>query len=175
MKFDFVKFIKGIVPYIFIIIFVVVFRMLVATPVIVDGPSMDPTLKNGQLLILYKMPREYKRFDIVVVKTKIGVKKERLIKRIIGLPGDSIEYKYHKLFINGKKVDDKFAADTDAFSLEELYDMKSIPNDYYFIMGDNRDVSLDSRDERVGLVSKDEIVGKAVFRIWPFNKFGKVK
>ena len=175
MKFDITKFIKEIIPYAFIILFVVVFRSLVATPVVVDGPSMDPTLKNGQLLILYKLPQRYERNDIVIVKTKINGKKERLVKRIIGLSGEKIEYKYHKLFINDHKVEDKYAKKTEAFSLEELYDIKKIPKKHYFIMGDNRNVSLDSRDTRVGLVSEQEIVGKAVFRIWPLNKIGVIK
>lgn len=166
------NFIKGLVPYVFIIIFVVAFRTLIATPVVVDGPSMEPTLKNGNLLILYKLPQKYNRFDVVIVKTKINGKKERLVKRVIGLPGDSIEYKNSTLFINGKKVKDKFAKYTNKFDLESLYNMKRIPNGYYFVMGDNRRVSFDSRDSRVGLISEKEMVGKAIFRFWPINKMG---
>ena len=169
------NFIKGLIPYIFIVIFVVTFRTLIATPVVVYGPSMEPTLKNGNLLILYKLPQKFSRFDVVIVKTKINGNKERLVKRVIGLPGDSIEYKNSTLYINGKKVKDKFAKNTNKFSLEDLYDMKRIPNGYYFVMGDNRRVSLDSRDARVGLIKENEIVGKAIFRFWPFNKMGTIK
>ena len=168
------RIIRELIPYIIIVVVVVLFRSFIATPVVVDGPSMDPTLKNGQLLILEKVNKKYQRMDIVVVKTKIDGSKERLVKRVIGLPGESIEYKHDKLYINGKVVKDKFANITDRFSIEELYKTKKIPKGYYFVMGDNREVSLDSRDRRVGFVKKKDIVGKAIFRIFPFNKIGKI-
>ena len=168
------RFIKELIPYIVIVIVVVLFRTFIATPVVVDGPSMDPTLRNGQLLILEKLDKNYKRMDIVIVKTKIDGSKERLVKRIIGLPGESIEYKHDKLYVNGKVVEDEFASITDRFSIEKLYKTKKIPNGYYFVMGDNRNVSLDSRDKRLGFVKKEDIVGKAIFRIFPFNKIGKI-
>lgn len=172
---DIKRIIKGIVPYVFIILFVVIFRTFVATPVVVDGPSMDPTLRNGQLLILNKLPQRYKRNDIVIVKKLVGGKKERLVKRIIGLPGEHVEFKYGKLYINDHKVKDKFAKNTDPFDMSKVYDKKRIPEGYYFVVGDNRSVSLDSRDPLVGLVSQDEIIGKTGFRIWPITKFGFVK
>lgn len=168
------RIVKELIPYIIIVICVVLFRTFIATPVVVDGPSMDPTLKNGQLLILEKIDKNYKRMDIVVVKTKIDGSKERLVKRIIGLPGEIIEYKHDKLYVNGKIVKDQFSSITDRFSIEEIYNTKKIPEGYYFVMGDNRNVSLDSRDKRVGFIKKNEIVGKAVFRIFPFNKIGGI-
>lgn len=168
------KVIKELIPYIIIVIVVVLFRTFIATPVVVDGPSMDPTLKNGELLILEKVDKKYHRMDIVIVKTMIDGSKERLVKRIIGLPGEYIEYKHDKLYVNGKPVKDKFASDTERFSIKELYHKKKIPEGYYFVMGDNRGVSLDSRDKRVGFIKKEEIVGKAVFRIFPFNKIGGI-
>ena len=168
------RIIRELIPYIVIVIVVVLFRTFIATPVVVDGPSMDPTLRNGQLLILEKLDKDYKRMDIVIVKTKIDGSRERLVKRIIGLPGETIEYKHDKLYVNGKVVDDEFASITERFSVEELYRTKKIPEGYYFVMGDNRNVSLDSRDKRVGFVKKKDIVGKAIFRIFPFNKVGKI-
>lgn len=166
------KFIKELIPYVVIVICVVLFRTFIATPVIVDGSSMDPTLKNGQILILNKLVKNYKRFDVVVVDSKIYGKKERLVKRIIGLPGDSIEFKHDKLYIKGKIVKDKFSNITDRFSLERTYNIKKIPEGYYFVMGDNRNNSLDSRDSRVGLIKKKNIVGKSSIRIFPLNRIG---
>ncbi|MBQ9318115.1 MAG: signal peptidase I [Bacilli bacterium] len=160
------KFIKSLIPYLVIITVVVVIRTFIATPVRVDGSSMVPTLKNNDILILNKLARNYKRFDIVVVRAH-GAK---LVKRIIGLPGESIEYKNNKLYINGKVVEDVTPEKTDDFSLEKLYGMKKIPAGYYFVMGDNRDGSSDSRDYRIGLIKKDDIIGKTIIRIFPFTK-----
>lgn len=168
------KVIKELIPYVVIVVLVVLFRTFIATPVIVDGSSMDPTLRDNQLLILNKLSKNYDRFDIVVVDATINGNKERLVKRIIGLPGDKVEYKHDKLYINDKEVKDEFSHITGRFSLEDLYGIKKLPKDSYFVMGDNREHSLDSRDERVGIISKSDIVGKAIFRIFPFNKIGTI-
>lgn len=160
------KFLKSLIPYLVIIVAVVFIRTFIATPVRVDGRSMVPTLNNGDILILNKLSRNYKRFDIVVVKAH----NSKLVKRIIGLPGENIEYKDNILYIDGKKIKDVTPEETDDFSLEELYGLKKIPKDYYFVMGDNRDGSSDSRDYRIGLIKKKNIVGKTIFRLWPINK-----
>lgn len=160
------KFLKSLIPYLVIIVVVVVIRTFIATPVRVEGRSMVPTLNNGDILILNKLASNYKRFDIVVVKAH----NSKLVKRIIGLPGENIEYKDNVLYINGNKIDDVTPEVTDDFSLEELYGIKKIPNDYYFVMGDNRDGSSDSRDYRIGLIKRENILGKTIFRIFPLNK-----
>lgn len=165
---DTLKFIKELIPYIIIIVAVVLFRSFIATPVRVDGSSMVPTLKNNDILILNKLSNTFKRFDIVVVESHNA----KLVKRIIGLPGENIEYKNNILYINGKKTEDVTPERTDDFTLKALYGIEKIPADYYFVMGDNRDGSSDSRDYRVGLIKKENILGKTKFRIWPLNKFG---
>lgn len=129
---------------------------------------MVPTLKNGDILILNKLAHNYKRFDIVVVKAHDA----KLVKRIIGLPGESIEYRNNVLYIDGKVMNDVAIEPTDDFSLEDLYGLNKIPNEYYFVMGDNRDGSSDSRDYRVGLIKRENILGKTIFRLFPFNKIG---
>lgn len=159
---------KELLPYILIVVVVVTIRTFIITPVRVDGASMDPTLKDGQILLLSKISNNYKRFDIVVVN-KNGTK---IVKRIIGMPGETIEYKKNRLYINGEIVKDKVNIEIEDFDLESLFSISVIPEDYYFVMGDNRNNSSDSRDPRIGLVKKSEIEGKTVFRIWPFNKFG---
>ena len=168
------RIIKELIPYIVIIVVVVLFRTFIATPVVVSGSSMDPTLKNGEILILNKLATNYNRYDIVVLDAIINGKKERIVKRIIALPGENIKYQNHNLYINGKKMRDDFKSDTDDFSLEELEGIEEIPEGYYFVMGDNRDNSLDSRDSRVGLVKKEDIIGRPVIRIWPLNKIGTI-
>lgn len=165
------KLIKELYPYVIIVIVVVAFRTFIATPVRVDGDSMKDTLYNNDILILNKLDKSYERFDIVV----INYNNSKLVKRIIGLPGENISYKDNELYINDEKIDDVDTSRTRDFSLKELYGIDEIPNNYYFVMGDNRGNSLDSRDYRVGLVNKDDIVGITIFRLFPFNKIGNIK
>ena len=101
-----------------------------------------------------------KRFDIVVVDEG----SELIIKRVIGLPGELVEYKNNKLYINGKKVNDKYASkETEDFSI-------LVPKGEYFVLGDNRTNSLDSRV--FGTFSKDKILGKTSMTLFPFNRWG---
>lgn len=165
--------IKELYPYVVIVIVVVLFRTFIATPVRVDGSSMDSTLKNGDILILNKLDKSYERFDVVVINAKIDGKNSKLVKRIIGLPGENIEYEDNELYINGKKIEDATTARTSDFSLSDIYDLEKIPEDCYFVMGDNRLYSRDSRDYTVGLIKKEDIVGTTTIRLFPFNKIGK--
>lgn len=165
------KILKELYPYVVIVVVVVLFRTYIATPVRVDGDSMKDTLHNNDILILNKLDKSYKRFDIVVIKYN----NTKLVKRIIGMPGENISYKDNELYINDKKYEDIETSRTYDFSLEELYALDRIPNNHYFVMGDNRGNSLDSRDYRVGLIKKEDIVGVTIFRLFPFNKIGTVK
>ena len=167
------KFFKEIYVYLIIIVVVVLFRTFIATPVRVDGSSMDSTLQNGDILILNKLNNSYKRFDVVVVNVTIDGTESKLVKRIIGLPGESIEYKNNELYINKEIVEDATYARTSDFTLKELYNVEKIPDGYYFVMGDNRGYSRDSRDYTVGLIKEENIVGTTTIRIYPFNKIGK--
>ena len=109
---------------------------------------------------------DIKRFDIVVIEHE----KERLIKRIVGLPGESLEYKDDTLYINGKETKEFYKNQVmEDFSITDLgYD--KIPSDCYIALGDNREVSLDSR--YFGCFKKEEIIGKANFVIFPFKSIG---
>ncbi len=165
------KILKELIPYVIIVVVVVLFRTFIATPIRVDGPSMEDTLKNGDILFLNKLDKTIKRFDIVVIyKSDI-----RLIKRVIGLPGESIEYKDNELYINGELIEDVALIRTGDFTLHELYNIDKIPEGYYFVMGDNRTVSKDSRYYDIGLIKRSEIAGTTSFRIFPFNKIGTIK
>lgn len=166
------KVLNEVYPYIVIIVVVVLFRTFVATPVRVNGASMESTLNDGDILILNKINNSYNRFDIVVIDKKLMGKKTKLVKRIIGLPGESIEYKDNNLYINGELVDDISISRTSNFTLQGLYNLDKIPEDYYFVMGDNRNNSSDSRDYRVGLIKKSEIIGTTKIRLFPFTKIG---
>lgn len=162
------KLVKELIPYIIIIIVVVLVRSFIITPVKVDGPSMEKTLYDGDILLLEKYDKDYERFDVVVLKYN----NDKLVKRVIGLPGDRVEYKHDTLYINGEDIEESFIDEkTENFSLKELgYNV--IPEGYYFVVGDNRNNSLDSR--YIGLLKKDDIEGKVIFRIFPFKSFGKI-
>ncbi len=166
------NFFKELIPYVIIIFVVAIIRTFVVTPVRVNGDSMYPYLKNEEILILNKLNNNYKRNDIIVAQ----VNNTKIIKRIIGLPGENIEYKDCNLYINGKKTKD-FVTEciTDDFSLEKLYDYVVIPEGYYFVMGDNRRESSDSRNPDIGLINKNQINGKVSFRLLPFKRFGSLK
>ena len=163
------KVIKELLPYIIIIVVVTLIRTYIATPVIVVGDSMLPTLKEGNILLLNKLNyklSEIERYDVVVVK----IKKEELIKRIIGLPGEHIEYKDNVLYINNEKLENKYNFITEDFKLEEICDCNKIPEDKYLVLGDNRGNSLDSRSKIIGLVDKKYIKGSTKISIWPIKK-----
>ena len=172
-------------PYIIIIFFIAVIRFFIATPVSVNGSSMYPTLKNNDYMILYKLTKKMRginRFDIVVVNTDSG----RIIKRVIGLPGEKIKYAIERnskgdkigvLYINNKKVKEDFIDEIAKKNTcnDDWIICKSeyvIPDGEYFVMGDNRGNSIDSR--MIGTVEDKDIKGIARLRIFPFNKFGNV-
>lgn len=164
-----IKFFKDLIPYVVIIIAVVLFRSFIMTPIEVEGMSMYSTLDNGEILILKKYDKTYKRFDVIVFNNG----KDKLIKRIIGLPGETIEYKDNKLYVNDKYIKETFLKNnqkTYDFKLEDL-GYEKIPKGYYFVLGDNRTNSTDSRI--IGPISNKKISGKTNFVIFPFTKFGK--
>jgi signal peptidase I len=157
---------------IFVVIFLIVYVVTVQQVV---GSSMSPNFENKDILILNKIHYRFfdiKRFDVVSLEyddTKY------LIKRVIGMPGDKVEYKDNILYVNDEVVEEKFLDDnivTDDFSITDLgYEV--IPKGKYLVLGDNRGDSLDSRD--IGLIDEKTILGKINLRIWPINKIRFVK
>lgn len=161
-----------------------IIRFFLFTPIVVDGESMMPTLKNGDRMVVNKigyMVGEPHRFDIVVFHAP---EQKNYIKRVIGLPGDRVEYKNDQLYINGKAIPepylDQYKSEitegslTDDFTLAETAaQVDKIPEGYIFVMGDNRRYSKDSR--LIGLVAIDEIIGNTNLVFWPFDEIGFVK
>lgn len=155
---------KELLPYVLIILVVVLIRTFIITPVTVDGPSMNETLHNGEILFLKKFDKSYDRNDVVVF-IKRGKQDEKLIKRVLALPGEKIKCVSGIIYVNNEEIDDSHAygktADFSEVTLDE---------DEYFLVGDNREVSYDSR--YFGPVKKENIQGVTDFRLFPFNKFG---
>ena len=166
------KIIKNVYPYVIVVIVVILVRAFIITPAVVDGESMEPTLSDNNVIILNKLDyklNDIERFDVVVVDWN----GEKLIKRVIGLPGEHVEYKDGLLYVDGFVTDENFNhATTHDFKLESIGYL-TIPGDKYFVVGDNRNDSKDSRV--IGLIDKENILGSVSLRIFPLNKIGKVK
>ncbi|MCU7679215.1 signal peptidase I [Bacillus thuringiensis] len=155
-----------------IAIAILLLRFFVFFPYSINGESMAPTIHNNERVLVNKVIFQIssiKRFDIVAIQTESSNK--NLVKRIIGLPGERLEYKKNTLYINGQKVEDPFNDNTKDFSLINTYNFKKIPSDKYFVLGDNRPFSHDSRSLDIGLISKSEIKGKIQFRFSPLDTF----
>ncbi|MBQ9489816.1 MAG: signal peptidase I [Lachnospiraceae bacterium] len=146
----------------------------------VDGESMEPTLYNGENLMVDKLSyrfREPKRFEIIVLQPFENDKKTLYIKRIIGLPGETIQIEEDgTILINGEKLYEGYGkeviqADKRGRAAQEV----KLGEDEYFVMGDNRNNSGDSREKQIGNIHKSQIIGRAWIRIWPLNKIGGVQ
>ncbi len=138
---------------------------------VVSGESMENTLHNGESLLVNKIAYEPSRYDIVVFYPLGREEDEYYVKRIYGLPGETIQIKGKDIYINNQIIEDKYAKNAmdDAGIAEEPL---KLGEDEYFVLGDNRRVSKDSRDSEVGPVKKENIAGHVVLRIWPLSKFG---
>lgn len=172
------EFIKDIFGYVVVIIAVILIVNYVVTIQQNVGPSMKPTINNGDALILnktaYKLGK-VKRNDVIAFLYS-GTK--YLVKRVVGLPGERIDFKNNVLYINGKAYDESFLGNdvvTSDFQMEDITGCEKgiIPKNSYLVLGDNRTDSMDSRD--IGIVSKKDIIGKTTLRIWPITDFGFVK
>lgn len=168
---------KEIISWIKLILSAFVIAFILKTYVfqiaLVNQISMEPTLYEGQILVIAKINYLFDdpgRGDIVVLKDELENK--YLIKRAIGLPGEVIDIRNNKVYIDGEELKPDF---TEVQTQDNGFVKSRIPEDKYFVMGDNRLHSRDSRSDTVGFVSRGNIVGKAVFRIWPISKIGIVK
>ena len=167
---DIKEFIKDTFKYVVFIVAVLVIAIYVIGLQQIVGESMSPTFENGEVLIIDKLtPRfiDLKRGDIISFYDN---ESKYLVKRVIGLPGEYIEIKDNRIYINNEEIKDYVeGVNTENIKLEDIGYSK-IPKDMYFVMGDNRENSLDSRDYRIGLIEKNSIVGKKIIRLWPIIK-----
>ena len=142
----------------------------------VSGESMENTLDNGDQLIVDKITYRFQdpeRFDIIVFPFHYK-ENTYYIKRIIGLPGETVQIADGTIYINGQVLEESYGREVmqdPGIAAEPI----TLGEDEYFVLGDNRNQSSDSRDPSVGLIHRDEIIGRAWLRIWPLNSFGILK
>lgn len=160
-----------------IVVYLLLFRFVLANET-VSGPSMQPTFESNDRIIAVRHTN-LQRGDIVILKAP-DEPGALYIKRIIGMPGDTLQYKNDVLYINGKKVNEPYLDQykkklkkgqlyTNNFTLKSQLGVNRVPKDSYFVMGDHRDVSKDSR--MIGFIKRSAIVGEVKVRYFPFNQF----
>lgn len=150
--------------FILAIIIIILLKIFIFNFILVKGDSMNPKYKNNDFMFLNKIIYKFtpiKRGDVIVLKYK----NDDLIKRVIGLPKDKIKVENGKLYINNKEYKENYI---NSYTASEDFDEVTIKNNEYFVMGDNRYNSYDSR--RFGPINKKDIMGKVEFRIFPFDK-----
>lgn len=146
---------------------------------VVEGESMNNTLENGDHLIISNLFYTPERGDIVVFEDYSTVLKKAVVKRVIGLPGETVEVKVDDsgnvvVYINGEMLDEDYAYNAKDCDITTSFAPVTLGEDEIFVMGDNRYHSTDSRYEGVGPIKIDSILGKVLIRFFPFDSFGTV-
>lgn len=146
-------------------------RNFVLTLVKVDGTSMVPTLHHGERLVVIRLGYKPQAGDVIIFNPPNG--RDPYVKRVIGVGGQEvfIDNSTGKVYVDGEELDEPYINNKTVSTMAQF----TIPQDHIFVMGDNRQNSHDSRNADVGFISNDAVMGKAVFRIWPFSKVGLIK
>ncbi len=159
---------------IFVVAFVVI-RTFIGQPVVTNGESMSPTLVHGDMVFVEKVTTRLgslEQGDVIVFPYPADPSKE-YIKRVIGVPGDEIDFIDYEFYINGEKFDDPFVLKGSIIG-DTVFPL-TVGEDEYFVLGDNRAVSHDSRHSEVGLINEKDVDGRALFVFYPFNRIKLVK
>lgn len=149
-------------------ILAVLIMTFVARAFTVDGPSMRPTLEDGQRLLVDRLTYRFQdpqRGDVIVFRYPANPR-QHFIKRIIAIPGDEVLIARGTVYVNGVALEEPYIAGPMFGSFGPVV----VPPDSYFVLGDNRNNSEDSRDRRVGFVPRDHIIGRAIWRYWPVTE-----
>lgn len=156
------------------IIVVVVIRMFLFVSFTVDGDSMDPTLVDGDRVVVNKFIYELtdmEQDDVIVFNSQ---EDSAYVKRVIGIPGDHVEMVDRVVYVNGEPLEEDYVVHQgesymDNFTLSDLgVEEETIPEGHYLVLGDNRPISRDSRD--FGLITEDSVIGEVQLRFWPLNE-----
>lgn len=168
------EFISTSVYLLIVLLFTYLIIHYVGQRTVVNGSSMETTLSHRDNLIVDKISYRFhdpERFDVIVFPYKT---EKFFIKRVIGLPGETVQLDYDgNIYINGVLLEEHYGYEPTKDPGRAI-EMITLGEDEYFVMGDNRNNSKDSRFESVGNINRRIIIGKAWVRLWPFNKIGKV-
>lgn len=164
------KFKSILLSTIYALIVVAALAVLIATlilPVVqIAGTSMEPTLNSGDIVVLIK-PQTPGRGDLCAFEYSNKI----LIKRVIGIPGDYIDIdEKGNVFVNGKQLDEPYVSNKSRGQCDVEFPLQ-VPENQYFVLGDQRDTSIDSRNTVIGCVTDSQLVGKIIFRVWPLSDF----
>ena len=159
---------KALGGTIYVLTIVAAVAVLIATMVLpvlqIEGTSMEPTLVNGDIVLLTKTT-SFNRGELC----GFSWNNKLLIKRVVGIPGDWIEIDIDgTVYLNGEKLDEPYVEQLAVGECDLEFPFQ-VPQEQYFVLGDMRESSIDSRNTLIGCVEKDQVVGKVFFRIWPFK------
>ena len=159
------KALRGTIYFLTIVAAVAVLIATLILPVLqIEGVSMEPTLSNGDIVLLTKTPR-FARGELCAFTWN----NKLLIKRVVGLPGDWIEIDTDgTIYLNGEELDEPYVRQKALGECDIEFPFQ-VPQEQYFVVGDMRESSIDSRNSLIGCITKDQIVGKVFFRVWPFK------
>lgn len=163
-----------------IVILIVLFvRTFVIGTIYVKGSSMEPNFHHGDFLLINKLEMRLQTptyGEVVICRMEEGAYQENIIKRIIGLPNDVIDFQEtgsgtYELYRNGKLIEEEYIAEPIQEKGNITYPY-TVPEGQYFVMGDNRNASTDSRRTSIGCIPKENLIGRVVMRLYPFDTFG---
>ena len=170
--------ILGTIAYIVgVCVFVFLILHFVGQRTVVNGSSMDTTLANGQNLVMDKLSYRFhdpERYDIIVFPYQ-HAENTYYIKRIIGMPGETVQIKDGYVYIDGERLLSDIYGNELIKDPQTAADPITLKENEYFVMGDNRNHSMDSRDPSVGVLTKEDLIGRAWVRIYPFDNIGVIR
>lgn len=166
---------EWLVTVLFSFVAVLVILVFFVRMVQVDGRSMEPTLQDGERVVAQSIFFKVKRGDIVVIDSYTGYGKP-IVKRVIGVAGDTIDIDFltGEVYVNEQLLQEDYIAAPTTQQYDVTFPLE-VPENHVFLLGDNRPVSKDSRDEEIGCIDKRDILGKVFFRIYPFDVIGGIK